>query len=41
MGVTGDISDRVVEYLKNRYYFILPTSTVYCKNQNISLKMIR
>ena len=33
MGVTGDSSDRVVEYLKDRYYCILPTSTVYCKNQ--------
>lgn len=33
MRVTGDSNDRVVEYLKDRYYCNLPTSTVYCKNQ--------
>ena len=34
MGVTGTSSKPVVEYLKDKYYCIMPTSTVYCKNQN-------
>lgn len=34
MGVTGESSRPVAEYLKDRYYCILPTSTVYCAGQN-------
>ena len=33
MGVTGQSSMPVAEYLKDRYYCIMPTSTVYCKGQ--------
>ena len=33
MGVTGDSSLPVAEQLKERYYCILPTSTVYCGQQ--------
>lgn len=33
MGVTGESSRPVAEYLKDRYYCILPTSTVYCAGQ--------
>lgn len=33
MGVTGDSSERVVENLKDKYYCVMPTSTVYCKGQ--------
>ena len=33
MGVTGDSSAPVAEYLKEKYFCIMPTSTVYCKNQ--------
>ncbi len=33
MGVTGESSLPVAEYLKNDYFVILPTSTVYCKGQ--------
>lgn len=33
MGVTGDSSERVAKYLKNKYFCIMPTSTVYCQNQ--------
>ncbi len=33
MGVTGDSSEPVIEYLGGRYYCILPTSTVYCAGQ--------
>ena len=33
MGVTGESSLRIAEYLKDKYYIILPTSTVYCEGQ--------
>lgn len=33
MGVTGESSMPVAEQLKDKYYCILPTSTVYCKGQ--------
>ena len=33
MGVTGESSDPVANYLQDRYFCILPTSTVYCKGQ--------
>lgn len=33
MGVTGDSSTRVAEYLKDEYFCIMPTSTVYVENQ--------
>ena len=33
MGVTGESSEPVVNYLQDRYFCILPTSTVYCAGQ--------
>ncbi len=33
MGVTGDSSRPVAEYLQDRYFCIMPTSTVYCEGQ--------
>ena len=33
MGVTGESSEPVANYLQDRYFCILPTSTVYCKGQ--------
>ena len=33
MGVTGASSERVAEYLQDKYFCILPTSTVYCAGQ--------
>ena len=33
MGVTGSSSECVAEHLKNDYFCIMPTSTVYCVNQ--------
>lgn len=33
MGVTGDSSRPVAEHLQDRYFCILPTSTVYCPGQ--------
>ena len=33
MGVTGDSSLPVANYLKDKYFCIMPTSSVYCKNQ--------
>ena len=33
MGVTGESSRPVAEYLQERYFCILPTSTVYCEGQ--------
>lgn len=33
MGVTGDSSEPVAKYLQDKYFCILPTSTVYCKGQ--------
>ena len=34
MGVTGESSEPVARYLQDRYFCILPTSTVYCEGQN-------
>ena len=33
MGVTGESSVPVAEHLKDRYYCVMPTSTVYCAGQ--------
>ena len=33
MGVTGASSEPIARYLQNRYFCILPTSTVYCEGQ--------
>lgn len=33
MGVTGESSERVAEFLKDRYFCVMPTSTVYCEKQ--------
>ena len=33
MGVTGESSEPVARYLQDRYFCILPTSTVYCEGQ--------
>lgn len=33
MGVTGASSEPVAKYLQERYFCILPTSTVYCEGQ--------
>ncbi len=33
MGVTGKSSERVAEYLKDDYFCVYPTSSVYCENQ--------
>ncbi len=33
MGVVGESSEPVVRYLQDRYFCILPTSTVYCEGQ--------
>ena len=33
MGVTGESSFRVAEYLKEKYFCVMPTSTVYCPGQ--------
>lgn len=33
MGVTGSSSERVAEYLKDDYFCVYPTSSVYCENQ--------
>ena len=33
MGVTGASSEPVVNYLQDRYFCILPTTTVYCEGQ--------
>lgn len=38
MGVTGASSKPVAEYLRDRYFCILPTSTVYCTGQNYAGK---
>ncbi len=34
MGVTGDSSEPVAKYLQERYFCIMPTSTVYCEGQH-------
>ena len=36
MGVTGDSSMPVAKYLSEKYYSIMPTSTVYCTGQKIA-----
>lgn len=33
MGVTGQSSERVAENLKDKYFCIMPTSSVYCEGQ--------
>ena len=33
MGVTGESSAPIAKYLKDNYFCIMPTSTVYCKSQ--------
>ena len=38
MGVTGASSEPVVRYLQDRYFCILPTSTVYCAGQKYRSK---
>ena len=38
MGVTGASSKPVAEYLRDRYFCILPTSTVYCTGQKYAGK---
>lgn len=38
MGVTGESSEPVARYLEDRYFCILPTSTVYCPNQHYESK---
>ena len=35
MGVTGESSEPVAKYLQDRYFCILPTSTVYCKGHGV------
>ncbi len=32
-GVTGRSGERVAEYLKDKYFCVMPTSTVYCEGQ--------
>ncbi len=39
MGVVGESSKPVIEHLKNDYYCITPTSTVYCKGQKYISKL--
>lgn len=34
MGVTGESSWRVAEYLEKKYFCVMPTSTVYCSDQS-------
>ena len=38
MGVTGESSEPVARCLKDRYFCILPTSTVYCAGQKYTGK---
>ncbi len=33
MGVVGESSEPVARYLQNKYFCIMPTSTVYCEEQ--------
>lgn len=39
MGVTGDSSIPVAKYLEEKYYCIMPTSTVYCTGQRYKSKV--
>ena len=38
MGVTGASSEPVARYLQEKYFCILPTSTVYCEGQKYAGK---
>ena len=39
MGVTGASSEPVARHLQDRYFCILPTSTVYCAGQTYRSKV--
>ena len=39
MGVTGESSEPIAKYLQDRYFCILPTSTVYCEGQKYVSKL--
>ena len=39
MGVTGASSEPITRYLQDRYFCILPTSTVYCEGQKYVSKL--
>ena len=39
MGVTGASSEPIARYLQDRYFCILPTSTVYCEEQKYVSKL--
>ena len=39
MGVTGESSEPIARYLQDRYFCILPTSTVYCEGQKYVSKL--
>ena len=39
MGVTGASSEPIARYLQDRYFCILPTSTVYCEEQKCVSKL--
>lgn len=38
MGVTGGSSEPVAQHLQDKYFCILPTSTVYCAGQKYKSK---
>ena len=40
MGVTGASSEPVAKYLRDKYFCILPTSTVYCEGQKYAGKAV-
>ncbi len=39
MGVTGSSCEPIASHLKDKYYIIMPTSTVYCPKQNYISKI--
>ena len=39
MGVTGASSEPIARYLQDRYFCVLPTSTVYCEGQKYVSKL--
>ena len=41
MGVIGESSMPVAEKMKEKYYCIMPTSTVYCPDRDIKVKEMR
>ena len=41
MGVIGESSMPVAEKMKEKYYCIMPTSTVYCSGQRYQSKEMR